>query len=71
MQISGWESLAVCHHPDKFDDHGHCESGNMFLVCHVTSPDYMFKWLYVTLWVEAFYGKSPPCQVGSYRSLLW
>ena len=66
MQILRWEFLAVCYHPDNFGDYGHCERGDMLLVCHVTSPDYMFKGLYVTLWAEAFYGKSPPCQVGIY-----
>ena len=38
----------------------------MFLVCHVTSPDHMFKGLYITLLVEAFHGKLPPYQVGGY-----
>ena len=66
MQISGWESLAVCHHPDKFGDHGHCESGYIFFTCHLTSPDNMFKGLYVNLWVEAFLGKSRSGQVGGY-----
>ena len=38
----------------------------MFLIYHVTSADHMFKRLYITLWVEAFHDKSPPCQVGGY-----
>ena len=63
IQISGCEFLAVCHHPDKFGDHGHRESGDMFLICHVTKPDHMFKWL---LYGMTFHGKSPPCQVGGY-----
>ena len=68
MQISGWEFLAVCHHSDKFGGPGHCEKGNMFLICHTTSPDHMFQGLYVTLWAEAFHGKLSTCQVGGYSS---
>ena len=66
MKISGREFLAVCHHPDRFGDDGHCKSGDMFLVCHVTSPDHIFKGLYVTFWVEAFHGKSSSNQDGDY-----
>ena len=40
---SGWEFLEVCHHPNRFGDHGHCESGDMFLDCHVASPGHLFK----------------------------
>ena len=65
-RVSGWEFLAVCYHPDKFGDHVHCESGDMFLICHVTSPDHTFKGLHITLWVKAFHGKLPPYQVGGY-----
>ena len=53
----GCEFLAVCHHPVKFGDHGHCKSEDMFLIYHVNSPDHMFKELYVTLWVGAFHSK--------------
>ena len=35
----------------------------MVLVCHVISQDYVKKG-YVTLWVTAPHGKSPPRQVG-------
>lgn len=34
----------------------------------MTLCDHMFKILFVTLKVEAFHGKSPPCQVGGYWS---
>ena len=40
----------VCHHPEKFGDHGHFHRGDlMFLICNVMSRAYMFKvfiWLY-------------------------
>ena len=68
MRISGWDLLVICHHTDKFADYGHGESGDMFLTCHMTSPDHMFKGLYVNLWVRAFHCKLPPCQVGGYWS---
>ena len=42
MQICERELLAMCHHADKLFLQRHCESGNMFLICHVTSSD-MFK----------------------------
>ena len=35
----------LCHHPNKSCDHRHCDSGNMFLICHVTSGDLEFKGL--------------------------
>ena len=57
MRIFEWEFLAVYHHPDRFDDHGHCESKDMFLTCHVTSPDHAI------IWMEAAQSKSPTCQV--------
>ena len=66
MEISKWEFLAVCYDTDKFGDCKHCESWDMFLICHVTSPDHIFKMLYVNLWVETFHVKSPSCQVGGY-----
>ena len=42
MQIYGWELLAVCYHPDKSCDQ-HCDSGGMFLICHVTSREHIVK----------------------------
>ena len=33
------ELLAMCHHADKLFLQRHCESGIMFLICHVTSSD--------------------------------
>ena len=35
----------LCHYADKFRDHKHCDGGDMFLICHVTSHEHMFKWL--------------------------
>ena len=54
-QIYGWKFLAVCHHPEKFCDRRYRDNGNkMFLICHVTSRNHMFKGLmYVNLGVEA------------------
>ena len=44
IQIYGWEFLAVCNQPDKSCDPKHCDSGDiMFLICHVTSCEHMFK----------------------------
>ena len=42
-----WVELpALCHHPDKSCDHGHYDSGDIvFLICHVTSREHMFKGL--------------------------
>ena len=45
MQIYWWELLTVCQKPDKSGDHRHCDSGEMFIICHVTSNDFMFKGL--------------------------
>ena len=45
MQIYGWELLAACDHPDRSCSHKHCDSGDMFLICHVTSHKHMFKGL--------------------------
>ena len=39
----------------------------MFLICHVTSRDHIFKGLCYFMG-GAFHGKSPPCHVGSYWS---
>ena len=50
----------VTHHPDKFGDHKHCDSGDiMFLICYVTT---CLK-VYVNLWVEANHGRSPPSHI--------
>ena len=47
MRIYGWELPALCHHPEKFGDHTHCDTGDaMFLICHVISRDHMFTGLY-------------------------
>ena len=35
----------LCHHPDKSCDHKHCDSGDMSLICHVTSQEHMFEGL--------------------------
>ena len=46
MQIFGWELLVVFHDPDTPCDHTHCDSGDiMFLICHMTSRERMFKGL--------------------------
>ena len=52
MRICGWEFLAVCHHSDKSCDHKHCFSGDIFLICRVTSREHMFKEL-CELWMGA------------------
>ena len=44
-QIYKWELLAVCHYPAKSSDHNHCDSVDMFLICHVTSCEHIFKML--------------------------
>ena len=47
MQIYRQELLAICHPPDKFCDHKYYDNGDlMFLICHVTSSEHMFKVLY-------------------------
>ena len=47
MEIYWWEHIVVCHYPDKSCNHKHCDSGDItFLICHVTSREHMFKWLY-------------------------
>ena len=33
------------HYADKSCDHKHRDGGDVFLICHVTSRDYMFKGL--------------------------
>ena len=44
-RVYWWEHLVVCHHPDKSCDHKHCDSGDMFLVCHVASRKHAI-WIY-------------------------
>ena len=63
MSIYGWDFLAVCHHPDKFDDHRHCDSDDlMFWICRMTSHGLMFnEFCYFT--GRKSYVKSPPCHV--------
>ena len=54
--LTSHDHLTVCHHPDNSCDHRHCDSGGImivFLICHVTSPEYIFKGLY------EFMGGSP------------
>ena len=31
MRLYGWEFLAVCHQPDKFDDHRHFDGGYLMV----------------------------------------
>ena len=48
MQIYGSELLWIYHHPDKFTEHRHSDSGNLtFLICYVTSrlKDYVTSWV--------------------------
>ena len=33
--IIGKSRFNVSHQPAKFGDHRHCDTGDMFLVCHV------------------------------------
>ena len=41
--ISGWEHLAMSHHPDKFGNYRHEDSGDISLICHITSRDHVFN----------------------------
>ena len=68
MRISGWEFLTICRKLDKFCDHRHCESGDVFSICHVTLTDHTFKGLCVTLCVEVFHNMSTPGQIDGYWS---
>ena len=43
--IYGCELLVLRHYADKSCDHKHCDGGDMFLICHVTSCDHIFNWL--------------------------
>ena len=43
--MTSWELLRVSHHLDKFSDNGYFDKWNlMFLICHVTSHNDLFKW---------------------------
>ena len=53
MQSYSWKLLVVCHQPDKSYDHKHCDSGELFLIGHVTSLQHMLKRLY------EFMGRNP------------
>ena len=33
----------LCHYADKSCDHKYCDGGDIFLICHVTSREHMFK----------------------------
>ena len=33
----------LCNYADNFCGHKHYDGGDMFLICHVTSPKYMLK----------------------------
>ena len=43
MQIYGGKLFVLCHYADKSRDHKHFDGGGMFLICHMTSPELMFK----------------------------
>ena len=45
MQTYGLELPVLCHYGDKSCDHKYCSGEDMFLVCHVTSREHMFKGL--------------------------
>ena len=52
MWLYGWELIAVCHHPERFVDNKHFNSGDlMFLISLVTSRDHMLQELYVVMWL--------------------
>ena len=45
MRIYGWECLVLSHYPWKSCDQKHWDGGDMFLICHMTSCEHMFKGL--------------------------
>ena len=45
MRIYGWELLTVCHLLNRSCDHKHCDSGDMFLICYVTSRKHILNGL--------------------------
>ena len=60
----GRELLTVCHHPGKFCEHRHCDSGDIvFLICHVISREHTFKGLCEFKGRRTPYGESPPSHV--------
>ena len=41
------ECMMKCHYLDKSSEHKHCSGGDiMFLVCHMTTREHMFKGLW-------------------------
>ena len=41
----GGSILVESHHPNKFGDNGYCDKWDLiFLICHVTSHNHLFKW---------------------------
>ena len=46
MRIYGREVLAEGYHLDKSCDESHFNSGDLFLIYHVTSRQHMFKELF-------------------------
>ena len=61
MRIYVLEFLVLYDYAHKYCDHKQCEGGDMFLVCHVTFCEHMFKGL-----CEFMSGKpseSPSCHV--------
>ena len=46
MRTYGREVLAEGYHLDKSRDESHFNSGDLFLICHVTSRQHMFKGLF-------------------------
>ena len=49
----------VSYHPPKFGGHKHCGSGDMFLICRVTSKDHMTQEPYDFIG-RSLLGKTPP-----------
>ena len=45
MWCDGWQRHKLRHHPAKFSDHRHCDSGHIIsvLVCHVISEEQIIK----------------------------
>ena len=64
MRIYGWKFLAVCHCPDKSCDHKHIYSGDIFLICQVTSREHVFKGL------SEFMGGSPSWRLTTLSSMV-
>ena len=60
IQIYQWKLFAICHHPYKFGNHRHCDSGEMLLIYHVNACLYG----YVNLLKDVPYSKSPLVMFG-------